>query len=55
MMGRVGILRLDTKSRLSIGRYTEAIPGDYFHVEERAEGVLVLTPLDPFRGVSDAG
>ena len=51
---RAGIARLDTKYRLSLGKYTDALSGDYFHVEERAEGVLVLTPLDPFRETNDA-
>lgn len=39
------IIRLDAKSRLSVGRYTELEPGSYFRIEKAEGGTLTLTPV----------
>lgn len=39
------IIKIDAKSRVSVGRYTELEPGHYFRIEKGENGVLTLTPV----------
>ncbi len=39
------LTRLDSKGRVSIGRYTELAPGSIYRIEKAANGVLTLTPV----------
>lgn len=47
MSDNAGYARLDSKRRLSIGRYVQWEPGDYALIQVTAEGHLIITPA-PF-------
>lgn len=42
-----GMLRLDAKKRVSLGRYTELAAGDFYRLTQTPHGEIVLTPLTP--------
>lgn len=44
MTTKDGYLRLDANKRVSLGRYTELEPGEYYRVTSTPNGELILTP-----------
>ena len=39
-----GLVKLDSQKRISLGKYTSLLPGEYLQIERLDDGTLVLRP-----------
>lgn len=44
-MNPEGTVKLDSKKRIALGRYTEAGAGSFYRIVRLADGRLMLTPV----------
>lgn len=39
-----GLVKLDSQKRISLGKYTNLLPGEYLQIERTEDGTLILRP-----------